>query len=263
MRDFVQSPVCNDMNYIRCVLEEWECMGGSFQSSRLLQNFDSLSLESRCMSQEALRSKPLGRCKETGICAPTAKSCSRGLWTNLDDDCQVKDQIFGRCGSRCSWSPDSCSPDELWVFPSTGCTCDKVQVGACEKDNILYCAVSPDACDDEANWMSPIEAGECFMCKDPILTPTTSPPTASPVVQRASIPRASIPESNRPLGETEEDSKDGGAAVGEIIGGFFGAGTVLLALLFGGIYMIRKRKAKQTEEALSQMRTMDLDSSLT
>lgn len=92
-----------------------------------------------------------------------------------DKICTLEETYFGRCGSRCSWSPQSCSSNEVWWFPSPECSCDKVQVGACVKDEEIFCAVSPLSCDEDQIWLSPLdlattiignEATECFLCRE-------------------------------------------------------------------------------------------------
>merc|ERR1712176_82928 len=89
--------------------------------------------------------------------------------------CKIENTLFGRCGDRCSWSPDDCAfglnGREKWTFPSEECTCEKVRVGGCQKDGNIFCAVSEDACDDLSEWLSPLDVTksfnvECFLCNE-------------------------------------------------------------------------------------------------
>jgi len=169
-----------------CALEKTECGDSNesiFMSSRQIESA-SEGHGGACLLQESVREKPLGECSivskastvET-ICSPNKASCeTRGEFFEVeagssDKMCKVENTLFGRCGDRCSWSPDDCNGSEKWTFPSEECACEKFRVGGCQKDGNTFCAVSKDACDDSSEWLSPLDVTkesniECFLCNE-------------------------------------------------------------------------------------------------
>jgi len=146
-------------------------------SSRQMQGAPERAHGGVCLLQESIREKLLGNCVSSEIssteCSPNKESCIEGGFRDdfqLSGSCTVDNTKFGRCGKdRCSWSPENCSADEEWTFPSEDCSCDQVRVGACEAKGEFSCAVSKDACDDLSSWLSPLELTaksdlECFLC---------------------------------------------------------------------------------------------------
>lgn len=138
-----------------------------------------------CRWQDSIRDTVLGRCQTAdGVktpCASTLESCpedDRTKWVGPDPTCTVENNFFGRCDSgMCAWSHDHCPTDNTWDAFDGGCTCDRVQVGACSrwkdggKEREVFCAVSELACDDEQTWITPQEvetaAGfDCFLCRE-------------------------------------------------------------------------------------------------
>jgi len=240
-------------------LEGWECGDAEFMSSRLLQS-EPGAHGGDCLLQSNIKEKPLGRC-QTGNreCSPNQKSCL-GDWLNLEEDCLVKDTIFGSCDDRCSWSPDDCVSGEKWTFPSTGCSCDKVQVGACEKDGMKYCAVSYAGCDIETKWLSPLEAVDCFLCREVLYPPTsptgTTPSTpsspampSSPVQAPAGQPSGAMQDVNN-KSYARTNGIDLSVTVGATVG-------LLVGLAISGmivVYLVGSFNKKQKENVLPGFR---------
>ena len=163
-----------------CALEETECLSGTdtFSSSRHMQSAAGAHGGS-CLLQEAVKEFVLGKCGEDGPCSPNAASCdsSSALSSYVKDTihnatCDIGSTKFGKCGDRCSWSPQDCDEGEQWTFPENECTCDMVRVGGCVKDGFTYCSVSNLACDDASVWFGPTavtaETGNlCYVCRQP------------------------------------------------------------------------------------------------
>jgi len=161
-----------------CAIEKQGCLkpDEDFRSSREMQGAPERAHGGVCLLQETIRGQPIGKCGN-GDCAPNAESCLYGgddFLTHLEKSstCQVDTSFFGRCASRCAWSPDDCNDGEGWEFPINTCSCDNVEVGACRKgQGEVHCAVSPDACDADQAWIRPTDvisvAGfNCFLCRE-------------------------------------------------------------------------------------------------
>lgn len=165
-----------------------------------------------CLLQESVLAKATGSCDKNGefFCSPNAASCdgsgsdgsdtttsaaSSSFFSTNATVCSVATTSFGRCGTRCAWSPRDCSGGETWsVLGGRGdgsgggggdgngggrgdgsggdgyCRCDEVRVGACGKDGQFFCAVSEDACDERSTWIPPLDVPsiaslDCFLCR--------------------------------------------------------------------------------------------------
>lgn len=162
-----------------CALEETDCLSGAdtFSSSRQMQSTPGAHGGS-CLLQEFVKEIVLGKCGEGGRCSPNAASCDgSALSSYVKDDitdptCTIGSTKFGKCGDRCSWSPQDCNDGEQWTFPDNECTCDIVRVGGCVKDGFTYCSVSNLACDTTSVWFGPTaitaETGNiCYICRQP------------------------------------------------------------------------------------------------
>jgi len=190
-RKSTQAGYCDYPDYV-CALEQSDCPEAVFRSSREMQGAPERAHGGVCLLQESIRGKLLGNCvsSETSstVCSPNKESCSIGGFSEgfqLSGSCTVDNTKFGRCGKdRCSWSPENCSDNEEWNFPSEDCSCDKVRVGACESNGEFFCAVSKDACDNKSSWLSPLELAaetdvDCFLCNTKKSVSTSSSSTAT------------------------------------------------------------------------------------
>ena len=163
----------------RCVLERSECDEGvSWNSPAEMEGGPYRAHGGYCLLAESVREMALGSCGSGGACAPNEESCGDGAGVDsarfgYDGYCTAEGTTFGRCGAenndgRCSWSPDDCDEGEDWTFPAEGCTYDKVRVGGCVGDGVVYCAVSHDGCDDGSTHLNPLEVAkrtgvECYL----------------------------------------------------------------------------------------------------
>lgn len=269
-REIMQGAYCGDSDGW-CAFEASKCTNpDTFLSVRNMQTYHH---GRSCLPQAAVKSMPLGRCGD-GNCAPNEASCA-SMVGFVDSDptnpwapgtpnvCDTEKTVYGRCGDRCSWSPDDCAAGEEWTFPSQGCSCEHVQVGACEKDGIAFCAPSPNSCDAVDTWMGPLALTsamdlECFLCR---ATPAgldfdESPQDSSDPVPD-DIPVIPDPSSDSldevlgtpdKLGSLEEpsgsddSSSDVGLIVGATLGAVFGGFLIVLFLAF----YAKKRQASTT-----------------
>jgi len=174
----VQGGVCDHQieRTWNCALVKSACDEETiFRSSRQMQGAPERGHGGVCLLQETIRDWRLGICISATktACSPNQASC-QGFGKRFlenDDSCKIENTKYGSCGDRCSWSPEDCADSENWNFPSKDCTCDKVRVGGCQKNDAIFCAVSGQACDDTSTWLSPTEvtsrAGiECFLCAE-------------------------------------------------------------------------------------------------
>jgi len=236
-RKSVSGGFCSEQDYGRsgCALEKLECSSEQkFYSSRQIQ---APGYRSSCSLPNYVRKQSLKQCAD-GTCSPNNASCTDlGLYDMNDTKtCLVENTLFGRCGDRCLWSPDDCV-NETWKFPSQLCSCDQVQVGACKKDNQIFCAVSPAGCDDLSTWISPIEIKfttdiRCFLCRE-----KTVPFTHYPVAVDNIEPSPTRAPSGAGVSENTI-----GAFVGGVVGGVAGATMVLFLFNF-----LRNRQTLNTE----------------
>lgn len=238
-RRSVQGAYCAAPNYYNssCVIEKSECsIGDKFFSTRQIVS------RSSCLYPKVVTQKGLGHCAD-GTCSPNEASCGEmGFYSfNYTKTCTVENTSFGRCGDRCSWSPEDCD-NENWTFPSQACSCDQVLTGACKKDNLIYCAVSPDGCDDESTWLSPLDVVSttdvrCFLCREKSHGIYHDPydygkdfGLYDPVVEDRTEPSSRI-----------------NIFIGGIAGGVFGAAMVL-----GLFLIVRKRQARTRKDDMQR-----------
>lgn len=186
-RKSVQNGYCAGGGDYHCALERSECTDAtSFRSSREMQGAPERAHGGVCLLQESMLGKPLGDCSISGT-PPNATTCAPNPAACKDDEvfqsgvkplegifnpsgCVVENSVFGKCGDRCSWSPDDCAGGEDWTFPAEECRCDYVQVGGCTKDDQLFCAVSSDACDAKSTYLNPLQVAAenpftCYLCR--------------------------------------------------------------------------------------------------
>jgi len=185
-----------------------------------------------CLHSQTVQELAMGNCAD-GTCSPNEASCGDlGPHTNNDTkNCQTKETLFGRCGNRCLWSPVDCEGN--WVFPSEDCTCDKVEVGACEKDGSIFCSVSPDSCDKDSNWLSSLEVVrtgyQCYLCREEAVTLDLEYENSEDVAL---------------LEDISEASDNSGTIIVGVTAGIVGAVMVLIVSLF-----IRRRQIKPSNKA--------------
>jgi len=248
-RKSVQGAYCPDKGYgtDACILQKSECpTNARFSSSREMQGSPNIAHGGICLHSQTVHEMPLGSCVD-GTCSPNEASCGvLGLHSVKDvETCLVKNTAFGRCGDRCSWSPDDCG-DNKWIFPSQGCSCDQVEVGACEKDGHIFCAVSSDSCDDTSIWLSrdrvkSTTAYQCFLCREKTkpIEPDTNEDLNNEDGANVSPDRA---------------SRGTSALVGGLTGGLVGAAMVVILFLF-----IRKRQAGKAGKTKIPMKAVDVE----
>jgi len=232
----VQAGWCPGAN-TQCVLEKAECPPEySWRSSRQMQGAPNVAHGGICLHSVTVKEMPMGNCAD-GTCSPNGASCGDLGPHNVinTENCQAKDTLFGRCGDRCAWSPDDCV-DYNWVFPSEGCTSDKVETGACEKDGLIFCSVSPDACDEDSTWLSRLEVVSttdfrCYLGR-----------------QGAVILDLESEDSGDVAGieDRSETSSNSTAITVGVIGGAVGAVMVLIVFLF-----IKKRQNQQSKTSVN------------
>jgi hypothetical protein len=160
---------------------------------------DMVGTRFSCTLHKTLLEMPLGKCSFgntittslTSTCAPNPESCENSSastsFTNFSratssegETCLVKTARFGSCGGNddnpmCRFSPNDC-PSKDWTFPHDACSCDKVQVGACQsiqKPSAAVCAVDPKACSPTLQTWIPVDevqftmGFDCFLCRPP------------------------------------------------------------------------------------------------
>ena len=194
-RKSVQGGYCQYPDTVGCALTAAECDDpDNYLSARQLQSGPTMAHGGSCRWQNAIKSTKLGMCTDQDgsftQCSSSIDACPRwdGKETVFDgdaeqkgwvsnNDCKVDTTKFGRCDyGMCSWSHEFCVEDNTFKAFDEGCTCDKVQVGACvsnKDDGTLeaYCSVSYDGCDDVQDFIMPTEvmgvAGfDCYLCRE-------------------------------------------------------------------------------------------------
>ena len=194
-RKSVQGGYCQYPDTVGCALTAAECDDpDNYLSARQLQSGPTMAHGGSCRWQNAIKSTKLGMCTDQDgsftQCSSSIDACPRwdGKETVFDgdaeqkgwvsnNDCTVETTKFGRCDyGMCSWSHEFCVEDNTFRAFDEGCTCDKVQVGACvsnKDDGTLeaYCSVSYDGCDDIQDFIMPTEvmgvAGfDCYLCRE-------------------------------------------------------------------------------------------------
>jgi len=212
------------------VLEKSECNEESnFRSSREMQGAPQIAHGGICLHSKTIHEKRLGECAD-GTCSPNEASCDGLDFADVEQStgtCIVENTSFGRCGDRCSWTSDDCT-DEVWTFPSQECSCDQVQVGACQKDGLIFCAVSSDSCDDEATWLSPMDVTtttsfRCYLCREKTQVQSNN----NAVDNEETIPGIS--------------KRSNGSVIGAVVGSLAGAVIVLILFVF-----VRKRQGQNS-----------------
>lgn len=194
-RKSLKPGVCGFMNPV-CALEEPSCVEDvDFLSSREMEGGAS-GHGGDCANQSKLRKINVGRCVG-GPCAPNVESCgSSNDFIPNDVACTVGNTIYGKCGERCSWSPNDCLSGEFWKFPADDCSCDQVQVGACKLNYSNFesytCAVSALGCDDSSVWVNPLDLPiqsniECFLCRQVTLAPDPAESLAPAPAESADV----------------------------------------------------------------------------
>jgi len=267
-RKSVQAAYCPQNGYgsNACVLQKSECpFNNGFYSSREMQNSPNIAHGGICLHSLTVKEKPMGSCAD-GTCSPNEASCGELGYHSVKDaeTCLVQNTSFGRCGDRCSWSPDDCVGDN-WSFPSQGCSCDQVEVGACEKDGFVYCAVSPDSCDDRSIWLSHDEVEfttdyRCYLCREnikPSDSVAKNSADADSSIDSVATNSADMDPSinDRTEVSSERSTSAPGAVIGGIIGGIVGVTMVMILVLF-----VRKRQAQKAKNVnKAPMKTFDVE----
>jgi hypothetical protein len=234
-----------------CALESTDCLTGTdtFSSSRQMQGAAGAH-GGNCVLQDSVKETILGKCGN-GSCSPNAESCdgdgsSYKIDTSSNPACTIGTTKFGKCGDRCSWSPQDCDGNEKWTFPVSECTCDKVRVGGCVKSGFTHCSVSNLACDSASVWFGPTavtaETGtECYICRQP---------TAATDDDRIEGNDDGAEGNNIGgiKGETKGSPKkmSTGAVLGASLGGV--AGVTALIVAFVLVKRKRKKAKKSTQE---------------
>jgi hypothetical protein len=241
-RNSVQAGACFDATSHNCALEATACRHpASFVSSRELQSVANAH-GGHCLKSDSVGAIAIGRCLGDGgdaYCASDEALCLSGLTflAPLADDpdalpgCKVRQEgsagqglptSYGRCGQvDCVWSSSDCG--ETFLLDPT-CTCEKVIVGACEREGQIFCSVSPQACDEESQWMSPQQLQQqtdhdCYLCReygDPSGFEETTPSTSN---------------------VTSSGNLKKNALIGGLVGVFLG-----LALMFAVFVVVRSRR---------------------
>ena len=145
----------------------------------------------------------IGRCDggpggSGGWCSNLASRCGDPeSFVARDPTCRVTHDersgvptTYGRCGeTRCVWSPEDCSEGEDYTPNDTGCTADRVELGAC-LDGFGYCTVSPKTCAnvDGSNTTEPYYTHEEFLDKFDTNCYLGDVPKAPPPVAPAAPP---------------------------------------------------------------------------
>jgi hypothetical protein len=255
-RKSLQGGFCNYPD-ASCALESTDCLTGTdaFSSSRQMQTAPGAH-GGYCLLQDSVKEIAVGKCGN-GSCSPNAESCggdgsSYTIDTSTSDTvfnpaCTIETTKFGKCGDRCSWSPQDCNANEEWTFPVSECTCDKVRVGGCVKSGFTYCSVSNLACDSASIWFGPTavtaETGnECYVCRQ-------STPIAATDDDKA-VENDDGTEENY-VGEIEGGTKDSPkkASTGVFLGASLGsvAGVASLIVIFA-LVKHKRNKAKRTKQ---------------
>jgi len=242
-RRSVKGALCSSLTSwsSNCALERSECPNEYvFSSTR------QVVPRSSCLLPKYVPDKSLGQCAD-GTCSPNKASCGEMEFSssvNSTKNCPIENTLFGRCGDWCSWSPDECV-DESWRFPSPDCSCDQVQVGACKRDDQIFCAVSPDGCDDKATWLSPSEVVStadfrCYLCRE-----KSNGMYHNPYEFENEEPY--IPAAEEPYIPAAEDNTESSTRISIFIGGITGGviGTAMVLALF--LY-VRKRQIQTSKD---------------
>jgi len=178
----VRSGFCSGSDGLFCALESTKCAESDYTNNGTYTFSSSYEIAEtpvahggNCFKYRTLAEYQLGRCLG-GPCAPNAESCGNTNFFGKDDaqSCTVENTLYGKCGDRCSWSPNDCRSGEFWSFPADDCNCGFVRVGACIETlgdhTSVTCAVSPDGCATSSEWISAIDVPfehkvECTLCR--------------------------------------------------------------------------------------------------
>jgi len=265
----------------RCVLGRSECdednEGVSWKSPAEMEGAPYRAHGGNCLLAETVREMALGSCG-SGACAPNEESCddedgvAEGIFApfEYDEYCTAEGTTFGRCGAeddgRCSWSPDDCGEEEDWTFPAEGCTYDRVRVGGCMGDGVVYCAVSNDGCHDGSTYLNPLEVAartgvECYMgmeITDPVAPgasgETTEDREGGTLESTYPVEKGVNPNMGDAGGgaaatagtvpESSSGTADGGSRVPVAVGATVGGVAAAALLLYASILLLRKRRTK-------------------
>jgi len=236
-RKSVQAGACGF--FPTCVLEAHLCPPGeTFRSSREISQKVAGTHGGACADGRNVKhiSTSVGRCGTEGGCVNVAEACFLGAGEIFIDDvasgCTIVSDandadsktLYGSCDSRCSWSPSDCGSGEVWNTSSENCPCDKVRVGACDKEGDIFCAVSEKACDASSKWVTALELishssnTDCFLCREPALG-LSPQQTAGLEIEESTLARNNL------------------SLAGYITGGII----VVLSLLGFGVFAFKKR----------------------
>eukprot|EP00934_Nitzschia_sp_Nitz4_P000518 Nitzschia sp. Nitz4//scaffold32_size149145//17555//18436//NITZ4_002865-RA/size149145-processed-gene-0.83-mRNA-1//1//CDS//3329548027//518//frame0 len=181
----VQAGICSENGFGSCVLSSTSCSDDvSFLSSRQLQT-SSTAHGGYCLLRSYVDAISTGYCQDDNICTGHSSGCTdSSQFVASYDSCRLSAEnaedgqevaVFGRCDNTCYWSSTDCSNGAGAWYPavdSSDCTCDKVLVGACEKDGYYFCGVDENACDSLQTWISATDlraisgAPDCRLCRE-------------------------------------------------------------------------------------------------
>lgn len=251
-RFHVSGAYCNAMGTLNgfCALDSGQCGPDQrFTSSKLT---DSAGAFRACLTRDNTENTFLGTCGEG--CASDEPSCTdfdfQLDWgAELRAGCTMKKAVYGDCDGRCVWSATECSNGETYGI-TENCTCDRVQVGACQTvGEPMFCAVSPGACDPSQEWLTIAQLAEqedisCYLCRGaPKPQPLPiSPPTMQPTMQPTDAVESPL--------AVEEDNNV--AMIGGIVGGV-AAGLLVLLVVF----LVRRKRTD--EKPLSNLNPDRID----
>lgn len=221
-----------------CALDSTECHNAGDYSWISGREVGLFSHGFSCLESKQVKATSLGKCAD-GSCSPNAETCG-GNSTNTTNfsksssSCTVENTKYGKCGDRCSWSPDECLSDEEWLFPAEECSCDNVRVGACTytKYSSVTCAISFTACDESSVWVPPLNVPDmfnfdCFLCRA-TSAPVPSPPAREIEIIKSESLALDNDNGNGNVGRSDENNTTLlGGAIGGVIAAVLSVGALL------------------------------------
>jgi len=273
----VRAGFCSGSGGLFCALEKTKCAESdstingtfTFSSSREIEE-TPVGHGGNCFKYDTLKTFPLGKCIG-GPCGANAESCGNNNEFSDDDtkSCTIQSTGFGKCGDRCSWSPNDCQNGEFWTFPVDDCSCEKVSVGGCVTiigtHTKVTCAVSRDGCDEASVWVAAMDLPfeqqyECTLCRQPS---TQSGSTQSGSTQSGSTQSENTQSESTQSEENlevemlmnvDESSNDGkDILLGGLAGGF-------VALVIFGIAFYAYRRSRKVKSSLPKSIQIDGES---
>ena len=239
-----------------CALEKTGCIGGTddFFSSREMQDAPGAHGGS-CLLQYSIKETLLGQCDD-GKCSPNAASCGNGsafydAATANNPSCSIESTKFGKCGSRCSWSPEYCTSSESWTFPADDCSCDKVRIGGCLKGGDLYCSVSSLGCDSLSTWHGPTAVttktgDKCFICRAPSVVIDGGGTNGTPTQEDDDgTKRNSNGDDSSPSSLNSSKRPSTAVTVGVALGSVAGVTAIIIALM---LVQSKRKKANKGDK---------------